>query len=90
MPSATHITSKFGHRQAGNDKSSYQTCFDYIQSINQSKPVTPRPRWSTLTDASAVMAAHRRLSSVTRSNDDIDWPVLSLMLSVHDLRGLPL
>ena len=33
---------------------------------------------------------HRRLSSATQSNDDIDWPVHSLMLSFHDLRGLPL
>ena len=24
------------------------------------------------------------------SNDDIDWPVHSLMLSFHDLRGRPL
>ena len=43
------------------------------QSINE-KPVTPRRRWCTLTvtDASAEMAAHRRLSSAMRSNDDID------------------
>ena len=25
-----------------------------------------------------------------RSNDDNDWPVHSLMLSLHDLRDLPL
>ena len=35
--------------------------------------------WGTLTDASSVMAAHRRPSSAKRSNDDIDWPVHSLM-----------
>ena len=38
----------------------------------------------------AVMDAHRFLSAVMRSNNDIDWPVHSLMLSFHDLRGLPL
>ena len=32
-----------------------------------------------------LTAAHRRLSSATRSNDDINWPVNSLMLSFHDL-----
>ena len=32
----------------------------------------------------------RRLSSATRSSDDIDWPVHSLMFSFHDLRALPL
>ena len=43
------------------------------------------------TDASAVVVAHQRLSSATRSNDDIDWPVHSLMLSFHDafVRRLP-
>ena len=30
--------------------------------INQSKPVTPRRRWGTPTDASTVTATHRRLS----------------------------
>ena len=44
----------------------------------------------TQTDASAVMAAHRRLSSATRSNDDIHGPIHSLMLSFHVLHGLPL
>ena len=53
--------------------------------INQSKTVTPRCRWGTPTDDSAVMAAHWCLSSATRSNDDIDWPVHALMLSFHDL-----
>ena len=61
------------------------------QSITQSKLVTPRCRWDTPTDASPVIAAHRRLSSATRSNaHDIDWSDHSLMLSFHDLRGLPL
>ena len=59
-------------------------------SINQSKLVTPRRRWGTPIDASAMIVAHRRLSSATRSNDDIEWPVHYLMLSFHDLRGLPL
>ena len=58
------------------------------ESINQSKPVTPTRRWDTPTDASAVMVAHRRLSSARRSNDD--WSVHSLMLSFHDLRARPL
>ena len=39
------------------------------------------------TDASAVMAASRLLSSAMRRNDDFDWPVHSLMLSFHDLDG---
>ena len=60
------------------------------QSIKQSKPVTPRGRWDTPTDASAGMAEHLRQSSATRSSDDIDWPVHSLRLSFHDLGGLPL
>ena len=47
-------------------------------------------RWSTPTDASDMMAAHRRLSSATRSHDDIGWRVHSLMLSSHELCGLPL
>ena len=37
-----------------------------------------------------VMAAHRLLSSAMCSNEDIDWLVHSLMLSLHDLRSLPL
>ena len=36
------------------------------------------------------MTAHWPLSSSMRSNYDIDWPVNSLMLSFHDLRGLHL
>ena len=58
--------------------------------INQSKPVTPRHSCGTPTDASTVAAAHRRLSFANRSNDDIDCPVHSLMLSFRNLRGLPL
>ena len=61
-----------------------------MQSINQSEPVTPRRHWGTHTDAPAVMVAHRRLYSATRGNDDNDWPVHSLILPFHDLRGLPL
>ena len=54
--------------------------------------MTPRRRWDTPTDASAAMTAHRHLASAMRSNDDIDWPVRSmiLMLSFYDLRGVPL
>ena len=40
----------------------------------------------TLTDASAVM----HLSYAMHSKDGNDQPVHSLMLSLHDLRGLPL
>ena len=54
--------------------------------LHQSKPVTPRRRWGIPTDASDVTVTHRRLSSATRSNDDIDWQVHSLRLSFHDLR----
>ena len=53
-------------------------------------PVTPRRRWGTRTDAYVAMTTHRLLSSTMCSNDDIDLPVHSLMLSFHDLRGLPL
>ena len=58
--------------------------------FNQSEPVTLRRRWDTQTDASAVMAAHRRLSYATRSNGDFYWPVHSLAPSLHDPGGLPL
>ena len=34
--------------------------------------------------------SHGPLSSSMRSNDDNDWPVHSLMLFLHDLRGLHL
>ena len=53
-------------------------------------PVTTRRHWGTPTVAPAAMTAHRPLSSAMRSSDDIDWPVHSLMLSFHDLQGLPL
>ena len=43
-----------------------------LAAVSQSKPVTPRRRCSTSTDASAVMAAHRRLSSATCRNDDVE------------------
>ena len=36
------------------------------------------------------MTAHWLPSSVMRCNNDIAWPDHSLMLSFHDLRGLPL
>ena len=35
------------------------------------------------------MTAHRLLSSAMHIDDDIDRPVHSLMLTIHDLRGLP-
>ena len=54
--------------------------------------MTPECRKSSgnPTAASAVTVAHQLLSSAMRSNNDRDWPVHSLMLSFHDLRGLPL
>ena len=52
-------------------------------------PVMPKCRWGTPTEVSAAIVAHRLLSSAMRSNDN-DWPVHSLMLSLHDLRCLPL
>ena len=39
-------------------------------------------------DAFAAMTAHRPLSFAMCSNDDNDWPVHSLMLSLHDLCAL--
>ena len=45
---------------------------------------------TTPTDATATMTAHRPLSSAMDSNDDIDWPVHSMVLFFHDLRGLAL
>ena len=50
----------------------------------------PKRRWDTPTDPFTAMTAHRPLSSAMHSNYDIDWPVHSLMLSFHDMRGLPL
>ena len=46
-------------------------------------------RNTRMTAAQAPTVAHRLLSSVIRINDDIHWPVHSLVLSLHDLRGLP-
>ena len=37
---------------------------------------------------SAVMTAHRLLSSAMGRNDDLGWPVHSLMLDFIDLHGL--
>ena len=52
--------------------------------------MTSGRRWGTSTDASAVMVAHPLLSSMMCSSDNSGQPVHSLMLSFHDLRGLPL
>ena len=54
--------------------------------------MTRKRRWDTPTVTFAVMVAHRPLSSAVgvHSNDNIDWPVHSLMFSLHDLCGLPL
>ena len=58
-----------------------------------------RDAWASLVgilaEACTVMASYRLLqclamSSAMRSCDDNDWPVHSLILSFHDLRGLPL
>ena len=46
----------------------------------------PKRRLGTPTDASAAMVAYRHLSSAMLSNDDSDWPVYSLMLSLLDLQ----
>ena len=51
--------------------------------------MTPMRRWGTLTDASPAITAHRPVA-VMRCNDANDWPVHSLILSVHDLQDLPL
>ena len=42
----------------------------------------------TSTDAFTVIAIRRLLLSAMRSNNDSNWPVHSLMLSLHDLRDL--
>ena len=52
--------------------------------------MTSGRRCANPTDATAVMVAHRLMSSVMRSNNDCDWPVHSLMLSFDDFRGLSL
>ena len=49
--------------------------------------MTPKRRWSSLTDCSAAEVAHRLLSSAMRSNGDNDWPLHSLMVFLRDLRG---
>ena len=63
----------------------------FIQAVHINKqliPVTPGRHHSvTLTEASAVMFWHQLLSSAMCSNDDNDWPVHSLKLSLHDLLG---
>ena len=46
--------------------------------------------WGTPTDPSAAMVSHGLLSSAMCSNGNNDWHVHSLMLSLRDLRGLPL
>ena len=57
---------------------------------NQPTNQTPGRRWGTTTDASAVTAIFRSLSTATRSTDFTDWPIHSLMVSFQVLRGLPL
>ena len=52
--------------------------------------MTPKRRWRPPTDTCAAITAHRHLSSAMCSNDDVGWPIHSLMLSFHDLRGLPM
>ena len=53
--------------------------------------MSPWRHWGTLTDASALSVAHRYLSfAMLNNNDNGCWPVHSLMLSLHDLRSLPL
>ena len=52
--------------------------------------MTPKHCWGIPTDASAAMVAHGVLSTAMHINDDNDWPVHSLMLSIHDIHGLPL
>ena len=47
-------------------------------------------RWVTRTYTSAVVVAHRHLSSVMRIGEDSDWPVHPFMLAFHDFWGLPL
>ena len=41
-------------------------------------------------DSATAIVDIRFLSSAMRNNDDNDWPVNSLMLSLHDFRGLRL
>ena len=53
-------------------------------------PMTLKRRCGPPTEASAVMVAHRLLPYAMHSDVDNAWPVRSLMLPIHDLRGLPL
>ena len=48
----------------------------------------PRRRWGISTDGSGVTAADWRLPYAMQSDDDIDWPIHSLVLSFKDLGGL--
>ena len=57
---------------------------------HRTNSMTLKRRWSTPSDASAATVAHRLLSSAMHSSDDNDWPVNSLRLSLHVLRGPPL
>ena len=41
-----------------------------------------------VSDTTLTVTAHRLLSNAMRSNDDIGWPVHSLILLFHDLRDL--
>ena len=60
-----------------------------LQSVYSLISVAPGHRWATPTLASAEMVTHRLLAYAMGSNDDSDWPIHSLMLSFHDLRGIP-
>ena len=56
---------------------------------NPTKPRDARASFGCApTVAPAVMVSHRIMSSAMSISDDIDWPVLSLMLSYHDLRDV--
>ena len=56
--------------------------------VTNSRDAQPKRHWGTPTDASALMAAHQHLWTAMCSNDNIDRPVHSLMLSFSDLRSL--
>ena len=49
--------------------------------------MTPRRRWGVVRQMICCDDCPST-SSAMGSNDDIDWPVHSLMLSLHDLRGI--
>ena len=59
----------------------------YVKYSNCLILMTPRRHCSIMTYASPVTTAHRLLPSAMWSSDDNDWPVHSLMLSLHDLRS---